>query len=93
VAPLPVWDPLYHKDDNCAQIGGCSPRLVSASSLPTMFENKEYKLAINEIYILASLYKRQKGFVYYLMSCKPRSDRFCTILSCIQSIGPMLLAV
>ena len=31
-----------------------------ASSLPIMFHNKEQKVAINEIYILAGLYMRHK---------------------------------
>ena len=60
VSQLPVCDPLNHKEKNCAQVGGCSPRLFSASLLPTMFHNKEQKVAINEIHILASLYKRNK---------------------------------
>ena len=38
-------------------------RLASTSSLPSMFGNSEQKLALNEIYILASLYKRHKDLV------------------------------
>ena len=61
-AGVPVTSLGYPQSQrkNYAQVWGCSPRLALASSLPTMFHNKEQKVAINEIYILASLYKRHK---------------------------------
>ena len=60
MSQLPVWDPPQSQRKNYAQVWGCSPRLALASSLPTMFHNKEQNVGINEIYILASLYKRHK---------------------------------
>ena len=60
---LPFWDPLKHKYRNSSQVGGLSLGLASASSLSSMFGNSEQKLAINEIYILASPYKRHKDIV------------------------------
>ena len=63
VPRLPVWHLLNHKDNNCAQVGGCSTMMASTSSLSSMFGNSEQKLALNEIYILASLYKRHKDLV------------------------------
>ena len=60
---LPVWHLLNHKDKNCPQVGKSSMSLASTSSLPSMFGNSEQKLVLNEIYILASLYKRQKDLV------------------------------
>ena len=92
-APVTCLDLLNHKDKNCAQVEGCSTRLASTSSLPSMFGNSEQKLALNEIYILASLYKRHKDLVYYLKSCKPKLGGFCTLLTYIQFINPKLLAV
>ena len=69
VPQLPVWPLLNHKDKICAQVGGCSTRLASSSSLHSMFVNSEQKLARNEIYILASLYKRHKIlFIYKLQA-------------------------
>ena len=62
-------------------------------SLPTMFDNSEQKLVLNEIYILAGLYNRHKDLVYYLKSCKPKLGGFCTLLTYIQFINPKLLAV
>ena len=59
---LPVWHLLNHKDKNCAQVEGCSTRLASTSSLPSMFGNSEQKLAVIEIYILACLYERHKDW-------------------------------
>ena len=72
VPQLPVWHLLNHKDKNCAQVEGCSTRLASTSSLPSMFGNSEQKLARNEIYILASLYKRHKDLVDWI------STKACT---------------
>ena len=68
VPQLPVWNPLNHKDRNCAWVRGFFPRLALASSLPSMSGNSEQKLAVNEIYISASLYNRHKVLVYYLKS-------------------------
>jgi hypothetical protein len=65
---LPVWHLLNHKDKNFSQVGGFSTRLASTSSLPSMFGNSEQKLALNEIYILASLYKRHKDLVDWILT-------------------------
>ena len=63
VPQLHLWHLLNHKEKNGAQVWGCSTRLASTSSLPSRFGNSEQKLALNEIYILASLYKRHKDLV------------------------------
>ena len=67
VSQLPVWHLLNHKDKNCAQVEGCSTRLASTSSLPSMFGNSEQKLVLKEIYILASLYKRHKDLIDWIL--------------------------
>lgn len=43
-------------------------------NLPSMFGNSKQKLAVNEIYVLASLYKRER-FGILFEELKPRSDR------------------
>ena len=63
VPQLPVWHLLNHKDNNCAQVGGCSTMLAFTSSLSSMFGNSEQKLALNELYILDSFYKRHKDLI------------------------------
>ena len=68
VPRLPVWHLLNHKDKNCAQVGICSTMLASTSSLSSMFGNSEQKLALNELYILDSFYKRHKDLIDWILT-------------------------
>jgi hypothetical protein len=62
VPHLPLWKPLNQKDRNCTPVGGSSLELASTSSWPTMFGKSEQKLAVIDIYFLASLYERHKDW-------------------------------
>ena len=67
VPQLPVWHLLNYKDNNCAQVGGFSTMLAYTSSLSSMFGFSEQKLALNELYILDSLYKRHKDLIDWIL--------------------------
>ena len=59
VSQLPVCDPLNHKEKLCSGRGMLSQAGISFF-IAHMFHKKEQNVSINEIHILASLYKRHK---------------------------------
>ena len=62
MSQLPVWDPLNHKEKIVLRYGDALPGWLGFF-IAHHVSQKEQKVAINEIYILASLYKRQKDLV------------------------------